>query len=336
MNRAITFGLVLLGSGLAACAAPTPVPSPATVTPSHKSGTLRIAILRAPNVKDIPRLMAIDLLREEGYTVTLQPFGGSDLIPAAMQRGDIEIGDSTSNQAWIAITKGLDVRSVVALGSMTFYFVTNQSVQTCQDLNGRSIAFSNRTSVGYVMFDDYLKQDCQGTSPQIVLISDSHNRVAALQSGNVDGAYLEIEDWLQLNRQAPGKFRILVDFAKEFPKVQYSTFTVRRAWAQQNPEIVKDFVRALLVSHRRLVGNSELLRDEIVKYLAEDSATAEYSANVFTQLKVWDVNGALTPENLQYSIDYFVLKSSLLPGTKLGDVADLSYLNAVLDEIGRQ
>jgi NitT/TauT family transport system substrate-binding protein len=336
MSRVIAFTLVLLGIGLVACAAPKPAPVPTTITPAHKSGILRIAIVRTPNVKDIPRLMAIDVLKEEGYTVTLQAYNDSALIPAAMQREDIEIGDSTSNQAWTAITKGLDVRSVVGLANMTFYFVTKPDVQTCRDLDGRSIAFSNRTSVGYVMFDDYLKQKCPGASPQIVLISDSHNRIAALQSGNVDGAYLEIEDWLQLDSQAPGKFRVLVDFAKEFPKVQYSTFTVRRAWAQQNPEIVKDFIRALLAAHRRLVGNSGLLRDAIVKYLSVDTAAAQYSANAITPLKVWDVNGALTTENLQYSIDYFEVKSSLQSGTKVNDVADLSYLNAVLDEIGRR
>jgi hypothetical protein len=48
------------------------------------------------------------------------------------------------------------------------------------------------------------------------------------------------------------------------------------------------------------------------------------------------VNGGLTDDNLAYSIKFFqdagVLKSAISPT----DAADLSYMNAVLDEIGRK
>jgi hypothetical protein len=39
---------------------------------------------------------------------------------------------------------------------------------------------------------------------------------------------------------------------------------------------------------------------------------------------------------LQDTIDFLVDTGAMEPGLKVEDVADLSYLNAVLDEIGRE
>jgi ABC-type nitrate/sulfonate/bicarbonate transport system substrate-binding protein len=340
MNKIVPFALSMLVIGLVACANSAPAPAAAPALPStasaRKSGTIRMSMIGTPNVKDIPRLMAIDSLKEQGYDVEMTNFAQSELIPAAMERGDIDIGDSTTNQAWTAITKGLDIRSVVGEANITFYLVTKQNIQTCRDMDGRAIVFSNRTSIGYLMFEDYIKQNCPGASPQIVLITNSNNRIASLQSGSVDGAYIEIEDWLVLDRQAPGRFRIAINYAKEFPQIQFSTFTARRLWAQQNPGIVQDFVRELLVAHRRVVGHPDTLRDEIAKYFSTDPAQAQEWAAAFAAADVWDVNGALTTQNLQFTIDYLAVKSSFPSNIKITDVADLSYLNAVLGEIGRQ
>lgn len=48
------------------------------------------------------------------------------------------------------------------------------------------------------------------------------------------------------------------------------------------------------------------------------------------------MNGGYTMESVQANIDFLVETAVLSPGLKPDDVADLSYLNAVLDEIGRQ
>jgi ABC-type nitrate/sulfonate/bicarbonate transport system substrate-binding protein len=313
-----------------------PAAAAATTAPAAKAGTIRVSMNGAPNAKDIPRLMAIDSLKEQGYDVEVTTFAQSALVPVAMQRGDIDIGDVTTNLAWTAIAKGTDIRSVVGEANMTFQLVTKQNIQSCQDLGSRTLAFSTRQAVGFVMFQDYVNRSCPGTSPQILLIADSSNRMASLESGKVDGAYLEIEDWLRLEREAPGKYRDAVDFGKEFPNVEYSTFTVRKGWAQQNPEVVKDYIRALLSAYRRLVGHPDEMQNELEKYIPADSAVAQEWANTFASSSVWDVNGALTEQNIQSTIDYLASKGSLPTGVKGSDVADLSYLNAVLDEIGRQ
>jgi NitT/TauT family transport system substrate-binding protein len=340
MNRFVTCMLVLLGAAVAACSVQMPIaPPPATATATalpRKSGTLRFSLTGNLKVLDVPRLMALDSLKEQGYTVEQTNLASSDLIPISLVRGDIEFGSSDTSVMWSAIAKSADLRTVVGRTNTTFYLVTKQELQTCGDLNGRPIAFNSSTSVGSLMFQSYIKQNCPGITPQILLINDSNNRMASLQTGNTDGAWLELDAWLQLQRQAPGKFHILVDFAKEFPKFQYSAFAVRRTWAEQNPETIKDFIRALLIAQRRIIGNPQLLSDQIVKYLSLGPADAQAAADAYLKLGVWDANGGLTSGSIQYMIEFLASTNSLPAGVKANDVTDLSYLNAVLDEMGRK
>lgn len=338
MRKIIYFALIGLSVMMVACATATATVAPKPTPPApvvRKSGTIRFSIGGDPNVRDIPRLMAIDALKAQGYTVETTTFASNDLIASAMQRGDIEIGDLTSNLAWSAIAKGVDIRSVVGRTNMTFYLVTKQSIKTCQDLEGQRLAFSNRQAVGYIMYDKYLKENCPGVNPQILLIANSKNRVAALEAGELDGAYLELEDWLPLSSRAGTSFHILLDFAKQFPQVFFSPFSVRRTWAEQNPEAVKDFIRALLAANRRVIANPQVLRDEIVKRLAIDAVQAQKLADTYLALKVWDANGGMNQDSLAYTIDFLSANGTVSKGIQINDVADLSYLNAVLDEIGR-
>ncbi len=316
-------------------AAPTPPTSP-SATPG-KSGTLRFSLLNGiSSIKDTPWLMALDDLKAQGYTVEIVPFAKGELIPAALERGDIEVGSANTNTAWAAITKGANQRTVVGRMGMTFYLVAKQDLQACRDLDGRKVVFNSRQATAYVMFEKYIEQNCPDAKPQIVLISDSANRLAALQAGEVDAGNLEIDDWLQLDAAAPGKYRILIDFGKEFPNVAYLTFGVQRTWAEQHPDMLKDFIRALLTAHRRVLEDPKLLRDEIAKRFSMDPDKAQKLAEMYGTHNIWDANGGLTADNLASTIDFLASNGSVPPGLKVEAVADLSYLNAVLAEMGRK
>jgi ABC-type nitrate/sulfonate/bicarbonate transport system substrate-binding protein len=301
-----------------------------------RSGTLRFALHDTTDVKDVPWLMALDALEEQGYVTEVVNFGKSSLIPPALIRGDVDIAAPNATLAWAAIAQGAEIASIVGRVNTSFYLVTTSDIRSCSDLDGTVLTFATRQSVGYVMFEKYLDQNCPGTAPEILLVSGSANRVAGLELGEVDGAYLELEHWLRLQEIAPDKFHALIDFAREFPEVQISTYSVRGQWAEENREQLEDFIRALLVAHRSVIADPLLLRDGIVKYLSIDDARAQELAGAYLLEEIWDPNGQLSPENVQATLS-FLSAAEILPGDlKVEQVADLSHLDAVLDEIGRQ
>ena len=51
---------------------------------------------------------------------------------------------------------------------------------------------------------------------------------------------------------------------------------------------------------------------------------------------MWSPNGGLTEQNVRYTLSMLIDGQLVPAGIKPEDVADLSYLNTVLDEIGRQ
>lgn len=340
MKVTLILALVLLSALVANCspqapASTTPMPVPSATT-EHKSGTLRFALNGNPDVQDVPRLMALDALKEQGYVIEQTVFANSDLIPVALTRGDIDFGSGDTSVAWSASTKGGDIRTIIGRAKTSYSLVTKPDLQTCKELGDRPVAFNSSASVGYVMFQKLLKQNCESVTPKLLLMNGSNSRVSALQTGEIDGAWVEMATWLQLKRQAPEKFRALIDFAKEFPEVQYSSFSVRKSWADKNPEIVKDFVRALLTAHRQIISNPGLLRDEIIKYLSVDNASAQASAEAYLTSGIWDADGGLTQVSVQSMIDLLTSGGALPAGVKVEDVSDLSYLDAVLKEIGRK
>jgi NitT/TauT family transport system substrate-binding protein len=350
MRSPIVGLIVILGLGLSAC---SPIPMPAGAQASNpsatpvgspgpeagapaKTGVLHFGQRGSAGIKDLPSLLAIDALRAQGYEVSITELASGELVAEAMEHGDIDIANVTPSIAWAAVAKGAGLRTVVGNYDNAFYLAVKKEIRECRDLDGRSLAFSTRQATGYILFEQYLKEHCPGVTPQILLIGQSPSRVAALQAGEVDGAYLELEDWLALDRQKPGDFQIFLDFGKEYPDFLGSGFCARGPWAQQHPEIVKDFAKSLITMQRRLASDPEMLKAEIAQRFDIEATEAQRLAEAYQAQRLWDLNGALTYDNIQYTLDAMAKAGSLPPGLKAQDVADLSYMDAALDEIGRK
>jgi ABC-type nitrate/sulfonate/bicarbonate transport system substrate-binding protein len=345
MRNNIACVLVVLGGVMSACVAqpPTDEPPAATefaasdaTTAPRKSGTIRVSLQGALSAREVPWMMALDSLREQGYTVEVVSLGRSDLIPEALLRGDLHFGSVNPNVLWVAIAKGADLRTIGAKNNLVFRLAAKPDIRTCRDLDGRAVAFNTTRATNKAMFDAYVRRQCPGITPRVVIVGESANRVVALQSGEIDSAMLELDEWLYLEEHAPGRFHILVNIAEEFSEIQNSSFAVSNRWATENPEVVKDLLRTMLTVYRRVVENPRLLQEENAKRLSMDAVGARKLADAFLAANVWDLNGGWTAATVRNTMEFLVSQGSVPAGLEADDVADLSYLNAVLDEIGRR
>jgi ABC-type nitrate/sulfonate/bicarbonate transport system substrate-binding protein len=334
---AILLCLVAIG-----CSTPTPVlaptqqPTSAPTPTARKSGTIHFWDIVNLDVRDVPMLMAFDTLTAEGYTIEKQYLATSTLIAEGLARGDADIGLLNDQTMWTAITKGAKVRTIAGSVAATFLVATKNDITDCHALDGKTLGYPSTTGVNPALLDLYLKQNCGGITPKYVVIGDTAARDAALMSGQVDSVMLPSEELLKVDLQAPGKFHSIIPLSQAFPDVQVDGLHVRQSWADQNPQVVRDFLHAVLDANRRVQANPQVLYDESVKRLNLDPGTVKQIADSYLKLKVWDPNGSLTKDNLQFTIDFLTKNAGLTPGVKPDDVADLSYLNAVLGEIGRK
>ena len=316
-------------------AAPSPAPLP-TTPPTRKSGTLRLLYLNTRDVRDVPVLLALEALQAQGYTIVQTSLGTTSLIVDALARGDGDLASFANNSAWTAVSKGAKLVTIGEIHHTQPVVAARNDIHTCQDLDGKPVAVNPPGQANAALLDRYMKQSCPGAKYVPVVISDNAAKVAALQSGNVDAALVENEFMLDIQRRAPDRFHALISLAKEFPLIHTAGIQVRREWAEQNPGLVKDYMRALLESDRRVAADRQLLYAEAQKRIGLDAAAAKETADMYLDNNAWEPNGGLTAENVKYTLDFLTGLSAVPAGLKVEDVSDLSYLNAALDAIGRK
>ena len=336
------FSIALMAT---ACAGQTlvpsvPAPSPsalptASVTAPAKPKSLRFFTVVGADIRDVPLMMALDTLKAQGYSAEETDLANSTLLAAALARGDADIAAFNNQTAWDAVAKGTNFRTIMARYVTAPFIAAGRAIKTCADLNGKSVALSSSTGVTPSLLDLYFKESCPGSKPQIVVIADAQARAAALASGSVDAAQIEPQNIVELEASAPGLVHTLVALGQVF-QVQSGGIHVRADWAKQNPQMLKDFIRALLLANRAVTENPEVLYAEAVKRLRLDPTIARKTGTMQLSFNTWDANGGLTPENIKYTLDFLAKTDSALVPLKFEDVADLSYLNSVLEEIGRK
>lgn len=333
-TRFITIILCLLVVGCASTQPATTATLSAQPTRVLRTGKIR-ASLGTLDVTDIPYLITLDALKAQGYEVEKIQFDQFELISAAMAKGDLEFAAASRQTTWAAIAKGAPIREIITKSRNYYVLLTRADIKTCADLHGKRLAVGGTSGVVVAMVNQYLKEKCPGTMPQTVIIANTSSRTAALLAGQIDAAPLEYDNLLRAEHDAPGRFYALVDFAKEFPKVDITGYYVNPNWASKNPTVVKDFLRALLEA-RRQIQDKQILRQAVTKYFGADDTSAQSAAEAYLARNIWDVNGGLTTENVLYMMEFFSSAGVLPAGLKPETVTDLSYLNAVLDEIGRK
>ncbi|HZQ07751.1 MAG TPA: ABC transporter substrate-binding protein [Anaerolineae bacterium] len=341
MKRMLGFAILGLMLLIQACAAirltpiaPAPTAAPAA-TFAAKPKVLHIEIPEDADLTDLPRLMAADTLKEQGYTIEPVSFADTALTIAALQQGALDITNLSNVLSWTAMQQGLLAVALMDDAAELRLVAVTPNIKQCSDLNGKSVAMNSLSGTPFAMLNVYIERHCPGTKPNLLVVQSANARLAALKTNKLDAAVVDLVAFSQ--PAAPGETPLhqLMSFHEEYPNVKTIGTYTRRDFAKQYPETVKDYIRAILQA-RRKIQDPQVFADELVKRFKMEPTHARQTADLYLQKKIWDLNGGYTPEVIQETIDFFVKIGALKPGLQAKDISDLSYLNAVLDEIGRK
>jgi ABC-type nitrate/sulfonate/bicarbonate transport system substrate-binding protein len=277
-------------------------------------------------------LLAHRDLERHGFEVEPLVFAQPELAAAAIARGDAEFANGGARPFWMAIARGGDLVTIMEHVGNEHAIVVTSAIASCTDLHGRSLAIASRGATGTAFTEAYLRR-CPGVQPQWVMISNSVNRRAALESGAVAAATLLRADAVRLQRRGSGTFRVLVAFGQAYPQFRTNYVFANRTLATRHPAVVADYVRARLLANRRAIENPAVLSEEARQWptlggVDGDVVRAQLSAGV------WDPNGGLGPTGLAATLGFFI--EAGVPATLTTDqVADPSFLSDALASLGR-
>ena len=336
--------------GVAACATPSPAATPSPTAAPTQAGSeptasadlpgttsFSFAIAGTPSMQHIAVMAALDDLRSEGYSIEMTELENNSLVSQGVSQGQFQLGMSDVTAALSAAQAGGKVRLLSEGVGDEWMIATTTDITSCEQLEGRSVGVFAVGSFNDVSVRAYVARNCPTTNVEILTMGGSEGRTAAMLAGQLDASPLTIADVVLLLEEAGDRFHVLTNFAETLPDLHPLAVYGNTDFIAENPGTVQELLRAQLNQNRQIAENEEYLASLIREYIpAQDPGIVDTIAAEYVRLGMYDPNGALTEENVNYTIQFYVSAGNIQPGLAVADVADLGPLNAVLDEMGRQ
>jgi ABC-type nitrate/sulfonate/bicarbonate transport system substrate-binding protein len=127
---------------------------------------------------------------------------------------------------------------------------------------------------------------------------------------------------------------VLETFGRRWPDVATTLVFVNTGFARAHPRAVEDYLRACLVVVRRNARDAAPLAREAARVFETTNdllpVVTAYVAN-----GAWDPRGGLSAKGAAETQRFFVRTGNLPEGNPPGALVDRSFLDRVLEELGR-
>jgi NitT/TauT family transport system substrate-binding protein len=234
----------------AAAGAAQPTSAAAAAAQATPAQLTKIAVSYPDGGAHLPLFIARHngIFQKYGLDVDLKGLGGGSTATAALLGGDVQLADITGSEIVSADAQGADVEVLATLTpTYPYVFDVSKDITTAEDLKGKTIAIRAVGDATDIATRVMLKKE--GLDPDtdvtILAVQQEGARMAALQSGQICCSVAQVSDRLQLEKAG---FHTLFDLTKETLPNSQGVIAVRRDYLQANPQVVQNFVNALVES----------------------------------------------------------------------------------------
>ena len=253
---------------------------------------------------------------EAGLEVEIQQPSDPTAVLQLVAAGQSEFGISYENEMTNAAAREVPVRSVMAIMQEPLNSIISleeAGIASPEDLAGKTVGYAGQ-SFGSAVLDTVLRE--AGEDPSSVeKINVGLDLRPALTSERVDAvvdAYWNIEA-VELAQEG---FETDVIRLPEVGVPNYNELVIATSgsYAEENPDLVRRFVGALVEGHRYALENPEAARDALLAANEElDPEVAEETVGLTVPLFEAERIGYQDPEEWRAYVDWAV-KNGVLPG----------------------
>ena len=213
-----------------------------------------VRIIAFPGAPNLPTFAAIEkgYFADEGLAVELALTASSVAQAERTAAGEFDIVFTAFDNVVAygegqgAAADGVDPDYMVLTGAtqLELAIVTAPEVKSYADLKGRSIALDALTTgFAFVLFDMMEKSGLSRDDVTFAAVGATPQRWQSVKAGD-HAATLTIEPFTSIARRSG--FNVLDVSSNHFASYQGGSIAARRAYAAENPETVKAFIRAYL------------------------------------------------------------------------------------------
>ena len=290
-------------------------------------------------LSSVPFLAALDTLRDQGFEIETPELAESELVTEGVAQNEFQFGSGANNSSMAAIEQGAEIKWIIDRTLNEWQVYAREGIETCEDLVGSRVAIHSPGSVSGAMLLDWVNNNCPedvAASYEPLIIEGSQNRLAALLADQIDASPVEFGDAIILEEE--GGFGRVVSFSADLPGLHPTSVYGNSQWMQDNPEVTQLLVKALLEQYRRINSEDGYLMQLIEEYLPVEAAgeSAQAIVDAYIEGGIFPDDGGLDQEAVEYTIGFFGPDGTGDVSVELSpdDVADLSYLEAALAELG--
>jgi NitT/TauT family transport system substrate-binding protein len=226
--------------------------------------------------------------------------GASATAAAAAVKGSalVSVGD-------VAIGRGMKVQQFWGLAPrMPQAYMVSPDIKTAADLKGRKLS---ATGGGVGGFNWRMGREILRTVG--LTVDDAHfipaataGRLPGLVSGQIDGVALHPEDVYLAKKQKP-TLNVLVQLSDLMPNYMFNAYGASLDWIARDRALLRDAAAAMIEANRAMFTDKAKVVPIIERATAKPKDAVEYAIDELTKRCVWSVNGGLSPERTQWTID---------------------------------
>jgi NitT/TauT family transport system substrate-binding protein len=226
--------------------------------------------------------------------------GASATSAAAAAQGSalVSVGD-------VAIGRGMKVQQFWGLApKMPQAYMVAPDIKTAADLKGKKLS---ATGGGVGGFNWRMGREILRSAG--LTVDDAHfipaataGRLPGLVAGQIDGVALHPEDVYLARKQKPA-LNILVQLADLMPNYMFNAYGASLDWIARDRALLRDAAAAMIEANRAMFTDKAKVVPIIEKATGKPKDAVEYAIDDLTKHCVWSVNGGLSPERTQWTID---------------------------------
>src|SRR5262245_47746686 len=157
---------------------------------------------------DVPNEITHERLNKQGWNLKSVEFTRTDLNSQALAQGTVQLAVSQILDPLRAIEKGGKIAFLMENNGGEFVMIAKSEIKDCKGIDGKRFAIHGDTAPVALAGRLWLINECK-IKPNVMIIPGGENRIVALQNNQIDATIVQLGDWLNLDSQKPGQFRII-------------------------------------------------------------------------------------------------------------------------------
>lgn len=251
--------------------------------------------------------------------------------------GSIDFGFSSATDAIESAAAGSPIHAIWSYGpKLDTQCIASGNINSAKDLIGKNVGSTGTGGFSYTQAYACLKP--AGVSvKQVKLVNMTRAQfVPALLSNRINAAVFHVDDAYVVQHSGVA-LKVLSNEAEVLPDWWYGGVTVLDKYAQENPDLVKRFLTAMVQADRWMTDPAN--RDAViaigVQATKEDKAAVSYAYDYLAKNHLWTLNSGMDQASEAYTAQQLLNFKEIDKVPAYDAVVNDSYINAVLDKLGR-